>query len=75
VREVVESLTTSDDRERFETIQIWIAEEHKGNIDQALQASPLIALSNGQLLDGWHRLIVWLRHPCRKYPLAIVGSP
>jgi hypothetical protein len=76
VRQVAELLTSADDQQRFAAIQTWIREQHANDIDAALDGHPLIALRDGQqLLDGWHRLIVWLRQPGRRFPAAIVGSP
>lgn len=67
-------MTTADDRVRMAAIRAWIRDEHGGDIDAALDSHPLIALADGQLLDGWHRLAVWMTHPGQRYPAAIVGE-
>ena len=66
----------SGDRDRFDKIRKWVEGEFDGDTDAAIKAKPLLALEDGYLLDGWHRLAVWLQDEAnrrRKGPVTLVG--
>lgn len=73
-QQAIPVMTTTDDHKRFAAIRTWIREQYANDIDAAIDSHPLIALSNGELLDGWHRLAVWMSRPGKRFPAAIVGE-
>lgn len=53
----------SEDRDQLIGIMEWINLEFAGRTDEAIRSHPLLALGDGTLLDGWHRLYLWFTDP------------
>ena len=65
----------SNDAEQLAKIQDWIDRDHHGDSDAAIRERPLLAYEDGYLIDGWHRLLIWLRDRHRESgPVTLVGA-